>query len=221
MGRAESGDSNDNLLLIELDGATGSIVNSAGKQLSTNGKLMPYKIIATDTSYIIGGGYQNGTDKDIFLVQLKASDLSIQNQLWVGDNNRDDFFGDIITTDVNGGFMLGWIQSGSSPQHFALMKLDEHLQMEWREGLANYKFFPGSRSRMQLKEIPNCEGYMILADGDEYANSALLKVNTLGNISWVKRYNTPDAFNGQLISFQDMVGDKLEKKGNRFRSNIA
>ena len=207
MGREESGSTNQNLLLIEVDGTNGNIVNSMGKQLATDGILMPYKIIATDTSYLIGGGYQNGIEKNIFVVQLNAADLSIEKQLWVGDNNRSDFFGDLIATESNGGFLLGWIQSGTNPQHFALMKLDENLQLEWKEGLANYKFFTGSRSRIQLKEIPNCEGYMVLADGDEYANSALLKLNTLGNISWVKRYNTPDFFNGQLISFQDMVGD--------------
>ncbi len=196
----------DNLLIIEVDGTNGSIINNTSKQLISTGRLMPFQIIATDTSYIISGAYQNNGAQNLFLVQLKAVDFSILNQVWIGDATRSDYYGDLIQTS-DGGLLFGWTQSGVYPEYFNLLKLDGNFQEEWKEGLYSYTARAGSRSRMELLEIPNCGGYMVLADANEYANSTLVHINVLGNIQWAKRYSTPDALDGALISFQDMVWD--------------
>jgi len=208
MGRSESGGStsDDNLLLVEVDGTDGTIINGLGKQLSTNGRLLPHQIIATDTSYIIGGEYEINNERDVFLLELKATDYSITKQIWIGDDNRQDYYGHLTPT-ADGGFMMGWIQSGAFPEYFGVIKLDGNLQEEWREGLSSNYARPGSRSRMRILEVPDCGGYLILGNSDEYANTTLININVLGNVLWAKRYNTPDYFDGQLISFQDMVWD--------------
>jgi len=196
----------DNLLIIEVDGSDGSFINNSAKQLEVTGRLMPFQIIATDTSYIIGGAYQNNGAQNLFLLHLKATDFSIIDQIWIGNDARSDFYGDLIATS-DGGFLFGWAQSGVYPEYFNLIKLDKDFQEEWKEGLYVNNARPGSRSRMELLEIPDCGGYMILADADEYANSALVKVNVLGNIQWAKRYGAPDALDGEFIAFLDMVWD--------------
>jgi len=168
--------------------------------------LIPHQIMATDTSYIIGGERYSNFQKDVFLLQVKATDFSIIDQIWIGDENRQDYYGELIKT-ADGGYLMGWFQAGSFPQYYGLLKLNSHFQQEWKEGLSTFNARPGLRSRMSMVEVPNCEGYVILADSDEHANSALLKINILGNLLWAKRYHVPSPTGDQLIAFHDMVWD--------------
>jgi len=227
MGLADNSGSaaDDDLLLIEIDGSDGSILNNASTRLAINGRLKPHQIIVTDSSYIIGGGYQNQFEQDIFIAEISKTDYSLMNQHWLGANNRHDYYGELLPTS-DGGFLMGWIQAGTYPEHFVMAKLDGNFQVEWKEGLFAFNNRPGLRSRLSLVEMPNCEGYMILATANEYANSALLKMNTLGNIVWAKRYSVPSSFSGQLIAFQDMTWDGHEGvtmigiNGTTFNSNL-
>ncbi len=208
MGHSPSGGAiaHDDLLLIEVDGNDGTIINNTSRRLSVDGRLIAHQIIPTDTSFIIGGVYQNIGTQHIFLVDIDASDYNINKQIWFGDDNLYDYYGDLLPT-ADGGYLMGWIQAGDYPDQFGLMKLDKDFQKEWQQGLFSYLIRPGLRSRINLLEAPNCGGYLILADADEYANSSLMKINPLGNILWAKRYTNPNALDGQLISFQKMVWD--------------
>ena len=208
MGRSESEGVNldDNLLIIEIDGSSGNIIDNLGKQLSANGRLLPHQIISTDTSIIIGGELETNTDRNVFLAELNIADYRLIRQAWFGKTNQADYYGNLLPTS-DGGFLLGWMQTGVYPEYFGLLKLDKNFHQEWKEGLYAPYARASSRSRMKLLEIPNCEGYMILAGTDEYANSVLLQINTLGNVQWAKRYIASDALGGQGISFQDMAWD--------------
>ena len=205
----------DHLMLIEVNGTNGRIVNNGtngqvaintAKKYSLAGRLMPYQIIATADSYLIGGSYQVDNGQDVFLLKLDTSDLSITDQAFFGDDDHFDYYGD-LSLSSDGGYVLGWIQTGGpSPSYFAMTKLDADFEEEWREGISSYRARPSTRSRMKIEEIPECGGYMVLADSDEYENSILLRLNELGNVIWAKRYIAPES----MISFQDMVWDGNE-----------
>lgn len=196
----------DHLVFLEIDGTDGTLINNIGYQFDIIGQLIPHQIMKTDTSYIIGGERFFNNQKDVFLLQIKANDFSIINQLWIGEESRQDYYGELIST-ADGGYLMGWFQAGAYPEYYGLMKLDSSFQKEWTEGLSSNFSRPGLRSRMRIVEVPDCEGYLILADADEYANSTLVKVNVLGNVLWAKRYHVPNPTGDQLIAFHDMVWD--------------
>ena len=210
MGLSETdlSNANDQILFIEIDGIDGSIVENTSKRIGLpSGRLLPKQIIERDSSFIIGGTYKHQDEQSIFFVEVDKLNFEIDNQHWFGNDALKDYYGDIIPTS-EGGYLLGWIQSGQGSSHYTIAKLDSDFNLSWQQGITPSGVVTGLKSRINFIELPNCGGFMVMTSPNASSYSSLIKLNLFGNVLWGKKFLANYDTGDQLICFHKMIDDQ-------------
>ena len=206
-----------NLSIIEIDGNSGMMIGNQGKEIETQGDLLPRQIITVGNGYIIGGDAVRNGQKDVFFIKLDTS-LAITVQEWVGDTTKGDQYSQLIPT-ADGGYLLGFTQWAYPGYRYAAMvKYDSLFQRQWKQGIhSSYSGFTGisDQSRLRMVEIPECGGYMVLIAPGPWGDSYLFRTDFMGTPLWAKRYSTDDVSYPsiptlEIVLFHEMVWDGID-----------